>query len=549
MSWNEFEEFDTGNMGREKSNNDFDDFGEENSGMTFGGLGDSGADAGEDYLHYGKQDFLSARFPEAFKNFNEAAAKGCARAYYFLGLMYSEGLGVTGDSSMAIQQWGLGSENNDLLCHMCLMDEDEYIDIYDDEESEEAQEALAQAEEDNFFAFQLAKLCDDYECVLLDAEQLKEFFERSAQEGNILAMYALYKFYFQDNKLSEAKDTLEEAAKRQYPRAMIKMGELYENGQDGFPQDLDQAMSWYSMAKDAKCSEANLHLGLIYYKREEYKSAFTYMKRAAKAGHVEAMVKLGLMYKNGWGTRVKVEEAMSLWRQAKSKGSAEAAAYLEADGSSAGVGAGKSDTTVATVVNADATHVAEPADEFSTENLDAVNSLAAAVSGIIANKLSQKDEQKEPETPYAKEIEAMKAEGLSQRDVAKEIVGRIVGAKNIEYWKFCPRIDSKYIVAANNNYAGRNLPFDVLAILDDATIPAFMGRSGIMLTSKKLITSNGVNTLLENIKNVVVQGRTIELVCADGSQYQYNSKKTFSEGATIEKLLLALAHVAKTYRS
>ena len=54
MSWNEFEEFDTGNMGREKSNNDFDDFGEENSGMTFGGLGDSGADAGEDYLHYGK---------------------------------------------------------------------------------------------------------------------------------------------------------------------------------------------------------------------------------------------------------------------------------------------------------------------------------------------------------------------------------------------------------------------------------------------------------------------------------------------------------------
>ena len=73
MTWNDFEEFDTGNMGREKSKNDFDDFGEENAGMSFGGFGDSSAEEGEEYLHYGKQDFLSARFPEAFKNFNEAA--------------------------------------------------------------------------------------------------------------------------------------------------------------------------------------------------------------------------------------------------------------------------------------------------------------------------------------------------------------------------------------------------------------------------------------------------------------------------------------------
>ena len=549
MSWNDFEEFDTGNMGREKSKNDFDDFGEENAGMSFGGFGDSSAEEGEEYLHYGKQDFLSARFPEAFKNFNEAAEKGCIRAYYFLGLMYSEGLGVSDDSSMAIQEWGIGSENGDLLCHMCLMDEGEFVDIYDDEESDEAQDALAQAEEDNFFAFQLAKICDDYGCSLLDPEQLKAYFELSAKDGNVLAMYALYKFYIEDNKYSEAKDTLIKAAERQYPRAMIKIGELYENGQDDFPQDLNQAMGWYSMAKDAKCSEGNLHLGLIYFKREEYKSAFVYMKRAAKAGHVEAMVKLGLMYKNGWGTRVKVEEAMNLWRQAKSKGSAEAAGYLEMDESAVDIVIGQDNTSIETVVNANVTAVEEPVDDFSMANQDDVSSIAGALTGIIANNLNNIEEQKKVNIPYAKEIEAMKAEGLGQRDVAKEIVNMIIGSKNIDCWKFCPRIESKYIVAANNNYAGRNLPFDVLGILDDAIIPAFMGRSGIMLTSKKLITSNGINILLESIKSVAVQGKKLELVCTDGSQYQYNSKKTFSEGATIEKLLLALAHVAKTYRS
>ena len=303
------------------------------------------------------------------------------------------------------------------------------------------------------------------------------------------------------------------------------------------------------MAKDAKCSEANLHLGLIYFKREEYKSAFVYMKRAAKAGHVEAMVKLGLMYKNGWGTRVKVEEAMNLWRQAKSKGSAEAAGYLEMDESAVDIVIGQDNTSIETVVNANVTAVEEPVDDFSMANQDDVSSIAGALTGIIANNLNNIEEQKKVNIPYAKEIEAMKAEGLGQRDVAKEIVNMIIGSKNIDCWKFCPRIESKYIVAANNNYAGRNLPFDVLGILDDAIIPAFMGRSGIMLTSKKLITSNGINILLENIKSVAVQDKALELYCADGSQYQYNSKKTFSEGATIEKLLLALAHVAKTYRS
>ena len=114
---------------------------------------------------------------------------------------------------------------------MCLMDEGEFVDIYDEEESDEAQDALTQAEEDNFFAFQLAKICDDYGCSLLDPEQLKVYFELSAKDGNVLAMYALYKFYIEDNKYSEAKDTLIKAAERQYPRAMIKIGELYENGQ------------------------------------------------------------------------------------------------------------------------------------------------------------------------------------------------------------------------------------------------------------------------------------------------------------------------------
>ena len=149
---------------------------------------------------------------------------------------------------------------------------------------------------------------------------------------------------------------------------------------------------------------------------------------------------------------------------------------------------------------------------------------------------------------YFEEIEEMNASNVSQRDAVKNILDKIINDQKIDDWSFYPNIDSKAIVAANNNYAGRNLPFQVMGIYDDAIIPAFKGRSGIMLTSKKLIASQNINILLENIKDISIQDKVLSITCIDGSKYQYDSKKSFSENVVLEKLILAMAYIAKIYR-
>ncbi|MGM9561542.1 MAG: tetratricopeptide repeat protein, partial [Phascolarctobacterium sp.] len=298
------------------------------------------------------------------------------------------------------------------------------------------------------------------------------------------------------------------------------------------------------------------HLGLIYYKREEYKSAFTYMKRAAKAGHVEAMVKLGLMYKNGWGTKVKPEEAVYWWSQASDIGSAEAIEYLEGERK---LQNGKSNIAANNDVCEDNSAVDEEKltledfrgpesgqfnvfDEFSFGSKSDFDSF-----GDIEEE-SCSDNNMELLSSYFEEIEEMNASNVSQRDAVKNILDKIINDQKIDDWSFYPNIDSKAIVAANNNYAGRNLPFQVMGIYDDAIIPAFKGRSGIMLTSKKLIASQNINILLENIKDISIQDKVLSITCIDGSKYQYDSKKSFSENVVLEKLILAMAYIAKIYR-
>lgn len=533
----DFDDFDGDSDSLFEGSNGFDDI-DAPGGMMIGNPERSGIVGGEDNLHYGKQDFLSAHFKEAFNNFSDSASQGCARAYYFLGLMFAEGLGVAESLVQAKAQWDKGQEKGDKLCIIALLDEDEFNDIYDEDESEQAQWALENIEQDSFFGFQMAKLCSEYGCSLLDGGQLKEILERSAKEGNVLAMYELYKFYIEDGNFAKADETLLEAAKRQYPKAMVKMGEIYENGSDSHAVDEEQAIHWYSQAKAANSHLANLRLGLFYYRRNEYKSAFAYMKRAAKSGYPEAMFKLGLMYQNGWGVRAKPDTAMELLQESLKKGWREAENYLNAD------------KQVATASSVD-TLSTDPDFRNTIPAFSQVTTVEEENSTHVVEETGDSVAKKsEIRTRCESLVNTLHSQGKSQRDTAKEIVKMLIGSKNIDNWKFAPQVDSKSIADANKNFAGRNLPFDVLAILDEETRPIFKGRTGIMLTSQKLITSQGCNIFLSNIKNVAVHGKNIDVFCQDGNNYQYGLKKEVVNNAeTLQDLILVLAYAARIYKS
>ena len=608
-------------------------------------------------VDFGEQALLSGDYPRALQNFRDIEAE-CARADYFLGLMYAEGLSVEQDEKKAVSYWASGEEKGDLLCKICRMDEDDFIDTYE-EDSEEVRIALHEADMDSFFGFQFAKKCDECGSALLEEAEKIRYYEAAAVQGNVLAMYELYKSYKENSKHENAKDSLEQAAERRYPKAMIQIGEFYEHGTEGYPQDLDKALMYYNMAKDAKYPPANSHLGKIYFSCGQYKSAFPYIKRAAKAGDDEAMLTLAEIYQNGLGTRQRPEEAQKWFEEAQKTSAAKAnivpnvtntlappqqsvvehAVSNELSSSitkEAMEEARKTLEAKATVVTNVTNTLAPPQQsvveqagsnessssitkfynllhkKVSNESLKTITKEAVeqvqeqylnlkAIYGTVPDnvqaepvaqqkvnnenpyenhnvasdsitlepEVQQADYEEEAfseadiapevmtapatslEDIYTAQAASMKAEGLKQRDAAKQMLGMVMNGTVVQDWTFFPNINQADIATVNNNYAGVQLPFDVLAIYDDATInsPAFRGKSGIMLTSKKLITSQNFVVPFAMISSISIARDTLEIVCDDNSSFKFYSNKIFSEEMLLAHLIMALACTAKTYRS
>lgn len=488
-----------------------------------------------DKLEKGIQAFLQGDYPAALQDFTDIS-DNCPRANYFLGLMYQENLGTKVNLEVASAYWQKGKEAGDKLCEICLLDEDAFNECYDDED--EAKEILQEELKDNFFAFQFAKLCNKYDSDVLDPEEKTRYFQKSAEAGNALAYYDLYEIYCKDNKNDKAGENLNEAAAKNYPKALITVGEFYEKGADGYLQDLDKAENFYTRAKEQKYAAANKHLGELYYGKKEYASAFVYIKRAAKAGDIACMEKLAYMYENGLGTKQRLEDAMQ-WRDKAGMSAPKFAGEY--------VVPPKADNVIQQPFSAPAVS--------STNTVEQVN--AAEADEVLQNEendlpdnWSQHMQQLfyKLQNYYAPKIDELYLSGLKQRDAAKNVVALITRGRVLLGWKWCP-VETRLIAAANNSYAGKNLPFDVLAIFDDSAIsvPVFTGKSGIMLTSTKFISSQFVVPLAD-IENVAVEGNELLLSCNNNQKYVFCANRFFEQAELIEELLLALVYTAKKYR-
>ena len=484
-------------------------------------------DAAETPLGLGKNAFLSADFTQALEHFKDAVQKGYREAYYFLGLMYNEGLGVLEDHQTAITYWKEGKSKGDELCTLSLMEESEFQNTYNMIDSEEAIKALERMEEDSFYGFQLTRMCNDYDSFLLDGDQKLNCLERCAGENNILAHFELYNFYQLDGRVEDAKRELEEAAKLHYPKAMIKMGDCYAE-----ENDLDKAKDQYKKAISHGIMKANLPLGKIFFNQKQYQNAKAYIGRAAMSGEAEAMFIYGLMYKNGWGVRQNVDEADKWIQKAAENGYAAAREYLEEQ---------QPDTPKVHDITAVDTNI-HAADTQ-------VNTNQQAYKPATEDIMPVKDTIRNATSRYAEFIDQMYAAGLKQRDVAKKVVEKIIGGKIIKGWQFSPNIDPAIIAKANTSFAGRNIPVDVLAFLDDAVIPPLKGKTGVMITKSKWIASPDKRVPLENISQVTVAGKIMDIVCTDGTNLQYESKKTLTDEQIIESLIYALVYNAKNYKS
>ncbi len=100
-------------------------------------------------------------------------------------------------------------------------------------------------------------------------------------------------------------------------QAQNMLGWMYSLGNDGWPEDNQQAANWFQKAAAQGSSSAQYNLGRMYADgegvRRNYRQAARWFTEAAGQGNQRAQLQLAKLYELGAGVPKDPREAMSLW--------------------------------------------------------------------------------------------------------------------------------------------------------------------------------------------------------------------------------------------
>jgi eukaryotic-like serine/threonine-protein kinase len=123
------------------------------------------------------------------------------------------------------------------------------------------------------------------------------------------------------------------AASHDYPDAENVLGSLYATGDDGVPQDNDEAAIWFKKAAAQGLAKAQKNLGDMYFfgrgQDKDYKQAMLWYSKAADQNFADAQFRLGYMNEKGLGTDANDQLAGDFYQRALRNGSLEAQRGLD----------------------------------------------------------------------------------------------------------------------------------------------------------------------------------------------------------------------------
>ena len=144
-------------------------------------------------------------------------------------------------------------------------------------------------------------------------------------------MYALAMAYLNGEGVDAAEHLAEDwllkaAQERSYPEAMRSLGSFYQHKMND--SSYQKALMWYGKAVKAGSVDAMVDLGMMYEFgrgiRPDKAAALTWYRSAAHAGSARGMFAVGQSYHKGAGVARDYKEAMVWYRKAACRGSAEA---------------------------------------------------------------------------------------------------------------------------------------------------------------------------------------------------------------------------------
>ena len=337
-------------------------------------------DARKEYAH-GLAAAAQSNFHAAADWYRKAAAQGLAQAESNLGILYSEGKGVTQDLPQAAALFRQAAEQKDPQAQLNLAiaylkgngvpkDYGQALNWF--RQAADQRLAAAQFEVGLMTAQGLGTRADPVAAVnwyrlaanqnnanaqaslglayqqgigvQKDLAQALTWFRKSAAAGNVPALYQVGAAYFQgsgvEQNYTEAVSWLRRAADLGDLHATVLLGFAYAKGL-GVEQNEASAASWLQKASDQGDPNAEAALAGMYARGsgvpKDPALAFSLALRAAEAGNAGGQVLAGAAYFSGTGTAQDYAKALMWFHKAADQGSPAAEtnlgfAYLNGEG-------------------------------------------------------------------------------------------------------------------------------------------------------------------------------------------------------------------------
>jgi hypothetical protein len=241
---------------------------------------------------------------KAFEWLKKAAMKEHVFAQYRLGLCYLYGLGTKQNNQLAWKWLQHSSkyfyDKAEVAAAQCIIDKIKLT--HELNRTNLLQSLLGPAFfQGNANACFLQSYCAHYDVTKTGVDYL-DGFKDAARRGHPKAYYYLG-LHFEKNKrtLQTAFKCYEEAAKRGFAPAFVKLGSCYQSG-TGTETDLDEAFKWFEKASDANVPEGIFKLACCYLLgqgvKENRERALKLFRTAALKSSPRALIALLLLQEN-----------------------------------------------------------------------------------------------------------------------------------------------------------------------------------------------------------------------------------------------------------
>ncbi|HLX71120.1 MAG TPA: tetratricopeptide repeat protein [Verrucomicrobiae bacterium] len=230
------------------------------------------------------------------------AAKGDAKAEYFLGKQYLKGNGVPQDDAKAADYF-----------------------------RKSAEQGLASAQND------LGALYAKGLGVKQDYAEAAQWYLKAGEQGDELAEYSLGRIYAEGRGVpADSKESLKwyrKAAEQNQPDALATLGDLYLFGGNGVSVNINEALKYYTNAVAHGHSDCLTSLGVAYERSTQIPGRFDLALKcfreaaAKKDGHADE--EIGLMYRDGKGVQKDLVEAYKWFLRAQRNGAPMAIRHLQ----------------------------------------------------------------------------------------------------------------------------------------------------------------------------------------------------------------------------